>query len=44
MFVRPGGEKDVRLQEIVAQLPDDGGRVSLSSASTPLGIVTWAPR
>jgi SAM-dependent methyltransferase len=43
-FVRPGSEKDLRLQRIVAELPDDGGRVRLSTASAPLGIVTWAPR
>lgn len=44
MFVRPGGEKDLRLQEIVASLPDEGGGVRLTSTPTPLGIVSWAPR
>lgn len=44
MFIRPGGEKDVRLQEIVSRLPDQEGRVRLGSGTAPLGIVTWRPR
>lgn len=43
LFVRPGGEKDRRLQELVAALPDDGGRVRLSERPVPLGIVSWQP-
>ncbi|MEX1104541.1 MAG: hypothetical protein WED87_09840, partial [Dehalococcoidia bacterium] len=43
LFVRPGGKKDVQLQEIVAGLPEEDGRVRLASTSVSLGIVTWKP-
>ncbi len=42
-FVRPGGDKDVRLQKLVARIPAEDGRVRLGSAAAPLGVVTWNP-
>lgn len=42
-FVRPGGEKDERLQSLVAALPEEDGRVRLSGQAVPLGVVSWRP-
>jgi SAM-dependent methyltransferase len=45
LFIEPGGEKDRRLQELVAaQTIETGGRFAISAASAPLGVVTWSPR
>ena len=43
-WVRPGGDKDRRLQAAVAErLIEQDGRYALSWEPTPVGIVTWEP-
>ena len=43
-FISPGGAKDQRLQQFVADLPEVDGRIVLSSNTVPLAVVTWSPR
>ena len=44
LFVRPGGEKDLRLQAYLQKrAAEGGGSVRLATAPIPLGIVSWDP-
>jgi len=44
LFVEPGSAKDTALQAILAKrIADNGGRFSVATEPTPLGVVTWRP-
>ncbi len=45
LFVAPGGGKEKELEMLARrQITERDGRFAASTASTPLGIVSWAPR
>lgn len=41
LFLQPESEKDRRLQELVASLPEVDGELAIGTGPVPLGIVSW---